>query len=203
MVIPQLRSLAALAVFAATLVACQDRRPDVPTAALVETASATPSACFDPTTVPVDTAASAVRWKGTKFAGRGKHEGTVRVSDGSVRVCDDSLVGGAFTIDMESIAVTDIPAHEPVPRERLTNHLRSDDFFAVEAYPTARLEITRPSSQRSPIPLASRGRSLSAARPARSRSAPTSRSSPLRPFAPRPGSASTANCGASPSRAPN
>ena len=126
---------------AAVLVGCEDHRSDVPEATLIA-APGTPSVpCVDLAVVPVDTAATLVRWKGTKFRGRGKHEGTVRVADGHVEVCDGTLAGGTFTVDMQTIAVTDIPAHEPVPRRRLTDHLRSDDFFAVEAYPTARLEI--------------------------------------------------------------
>ena len=92
-------------------------------------------------------------------------------------MCDGSLVGGAITVDMESISVTDIPIHEPVPREWLTTHLRSDDFFATEACPTARLEISPP-SQRSPTPLASRGRSRSAAWSLRPRSTLAWRSFP-------------------------
>ncbi len=82
-----------------------------------------------------------IRWKGTKFGGRGKHEGTIRLAGGQVKVCDSAVVGGAFAIDMRSIEITDIPEHEPVPRERLRNHLMDDDFFAVETYPTAEFQI--------------------------------------------------------------
>ena len=91
--------------------------------------------------LPIDTTASVVYWKGTKFRGRGKHEGGVRLAGGRVEVCGSALVGGESTIDMRSITVTDIPEHEPVPRERLRTHLLSDDFFAVERYPVAVFQI--------------------------------------------------------------
>ena len=91
--------------------------------------------------LPVDVAASVVRWKGTKFGGRGKHEGVVRIASGTVTLCEARVCGGQFTIDMRSIEVTDIPAHEPVPRARLTEHLNSRDFFWTERYPSAAFRL--------------------------------------------------------------
>ena len=85
----------------------------------------------------VDLARSVVRWKGTKFRGRGKHEGTVHLSGGALVMCHGSPCGGHFTLDMRTIAVTDIPLSDPVPRERLARHLASRDFFWVERHPTA------------------------------------------------------------------
>jgi hypothetical protein len=59
---------------------------------------------------------------------------------------------------------SDIPAHEPVPRRRLENHLKSDDFFAVGSYPAARFkldEVNRQGGQRYRVTgtLTMRGRS--------------------------------------------
>ncbi len=42
---------------------------------------------------------------------------------------------------MTTIEVTDIPAHEPVPRKRFLKHLESEDFFHVAAYPRARFVL--------------------------------------------------------------
>ena len=125
-----------------TLSGCRDHRPDVQTAVPTDSATRTETECSSALAVlPVDTTASVIRWKGTKFRGRGKHEGTIRLASGQVEVCDSTLVGGAFTIDMRSIEIPDIPEYEPVPRERLRNHLMDDDFFAVETYPTAEFRI--------------------------------------------------------------
>lgn len=85
----------------------------------------------------LDTARSVVRWTGTKFRGRGKHEGTVQFASGFVSVCGVFACGGRFVLDMRSIAVTDIPVSDEVPRTRLQRHLNSRDFFWTEQYPTA------------------------------------------------------------------
>ncbi|MEO7362608.1 MAG: YceI family protein, partial [Gemmatimonadaceae bacterium] len=88
--------------------------------------------------IPIDVRASVVRWKGTKFGGRGSHEGIVRLASGAMRRCGPSMCGGTFEIDMTTVEVTDIPLTDPVPRDRLTEHLKSDDFFSTVRYPRAR-----------------------------------------------------------------
>ncbi|WP_421871707.1 YceI family protein [Marinoscillum sp.] len=92
-------------------------------------------------TLEINLARSILHWKGTKMRGLGKHEGIINLSGASLLTQGDRLVGGSFTIDMTSIQVTDIPAHETVPRRRLVNHLKSEDFFDVANYPVSRLEI--------------------------------------------------------------
>lgn len=94
-------------------------------------------------TLIVDTKSSVIQWKGTKFWGMGKHEGTIQISAGALYIEEGSITGGWFEIDMHSIEVTDIPKTDPVPRNRLRNHLMNDDFFAVETYPTSRFVITK------------------------------------------------------------
>jgi polyisoprenoid-binding protein YceI len=86
----------------------------------------------------VDLDKSLIRWRGTKFWGLGKHEGTVRLKGGAFCVSQGRVLQGWFEADMRSIEVTDIPASDPVPRRRLTEHLLGDDFFAVGAHPVSR-----------------------------------------------------------------
>lgn len=86
----------------------------------------------------VDLDKSLIRWRGTKFWGLGKHEGTVRLKGGAFCVSQGRVLHGWFEADMRSIEVTDIPASDPVPRRRLTEHLRGEDFFAVDAHPISR-----------------------------------------------------------------
>ena len=86
----------------------------------------------------VDLDQSLIRWRGTKFWGLGKHEGTVRLKGGSFCVRQGRVLQGWFEADMRSIEVTDIPASDPVPRRRLTEHLLGEDFFAVAAHPVSR-----------------------------------------------------------------
>jgi len=93
-------------------------------------------------TVKVDLFQSKIHWKGTKMSGAGKHEGEIKLESAYFITENDQLKGGNFVIDMQTIGVSDIPEHEPIPRRRLNNHLKSSDFFDVEKYPTASFEIT-------------------------------------------------------------
>lgn len=92
--------------------------------------------------VPINTDLSLILWKGTEMWESGKHEGTVNLKKGYLSYMGDQIVGGHFIADMSTIAVTDIPKHEPVLRRRLRNHLKSEDFLYVKKYPTAEFEIT-------------------------------------------------------------
>ncbi|MEM9676255.1 MAG: YceI family protein [Bacteroidota bacterium] len=85
----------------------------------------------------VDVQQSEITWKGEKIAGA--HEGTIQLRDGSLLLEDGKLVGGNFTIDMSTISNSDL---EGEYKGKLEGHLKSDDFFGVEKYPTATLSIT-------------------------------------------------------------
>jgi polyisoprenoid-binding protein YceI len=84
----------------------------------------------------VDLASSKVEWVGTKVTGR--HNGEIRLSKGSLQLAEGALVGGNFTLDMNSISTTDKMGAD----NGLTDHLKSSDFFDVEKYPTAEFVIT-------------------------------------------------------------
>ena len=84
-------------------------------------------------TFTVDTANSKVQWLGAKAVGD-SHSGTLDVSEGSLTIEDGLLVGGEFVVDM-----TTLDSDEGIGR--LENHLKSDDFFSVDTYPTATLVI--------------------------------------------------------------
>lgn len=92
-----------------------------------------------------DAERSLVRWRGTKLGG-GKHEGVVHLTDGRLIVDEGEgesrVVGGSFTVDTRTIAITDIPPHEVEARRQLRSHLAHEEFFGVARFPTARFEIT-------------------------------------------------------------
>ncbi|MEP5255371.1 MAG: YceI family protein [Winogradskyella arenosi] len=80
---------------------------------------------------------STVIWKGYKVGG--EHTGTVNLKSGVLSFDGSTLTGGNFTIDMTSINATDLTGDY---KGKLDNHLKSDDFFGVEEFPTAMLAIT-------------------------------------------------------------
>lgn len=81
---------------------------------------------------------SKVVWKGYKVTG--SHEGTIAIKSGHLNFNEDKLTGGAFVIDMSTITNTDL---EGKYKGKLEGHLKSDDFFGVEKYPTASLIFTK------------------------------------------------------------
>lgn len=74
-----------------------------------------------------------LNWTGEKAAYG--HNGTVNVSEGSFEVKAGMLTAGSFTVDMTSIVNEDLESEED--KAKLVGHLMSDDFFGVEANPTA------------------------------------------------------------------
>jgi polyisoprenoid-binding protein YceI len=86
----------------------------------------------------VDPKASTVVWGAKKVTGT--HSGTVPLESGSLIVDNDKLKGGSFVADLKSIVVTDVTDKEM--NGKLTNHLKSDDFFSVEKHPQAKLVIS-------------------------------------------------------------
>lgn len=89
-------------------------------------------------TMNVDVTASKVEWTGTKPTGQ--HHGTINISEGSLMLIDGNIVGGKFTIDMNSIVDIDLTNAED--NGKLVNHLKSPDFFDAAKYSTAVFEIT-------------------------------------------------------------
>ena len=85
---------------------------------------------------------SSVIWKGYKVGG--EHTGTINLKSGTLLFDGEILTGGSFIIDMTTINVTDL---EGEYKGKLDGHLKSNDFFGVEEYPTATLEITSVTSK--------------------------------------------------------
>lgn len=86
----------------------------------------------------VNAAASTITWMGNKVTG--KHTGNINLQHGELILNDGKLAGGSFIIDMTSINNHDLT--DPEYKGKLENHLKSEDFFAVEKHPTSKFEIT-------------------------------------------------------------
>ncbi|WP_418511691.1 YceI family protein [Corallibacter sp.] len=85
----------------------------------------------------VSTTESKINWKGYKVGG--SHEGTIALKSGILTFDNDVLTGGTFTIDMTSINTTDLTGEY---KDKLDGHLKSDDFFGVATYPSAKIVFT-------------------------------------------------------------
>ena len=90
------------------------------------------------TTFKADLSSSNIVWKGYKVTG--EHTGTVKLKSGNLQFTDGKLSGGSFEVDMNTISNTDLEAEYA---GKLVGHLKSDDFFGVAKFPTAKFEITR------------------------------------------------------------
>jgi len=82
----------------------------------------------------VDVTSSTVTWKGYKPTG--SHNGTISLQSGSITMQDKYITQGLFVADMATIKDADGSA-------KLEGHLKSPDFFEVEAFPTAKFEISQ------------------------------------------------------------
>lgn len=79
---------------------------------------------------------SVITWKAEKVTG--KHHGKISIKEGSLQFEKDVFKGGSFIIDMPSIVVEDLQGQG---KSNLEGHLKSDDFFGVETFPTATLVV--------------------------------------------------------------
>ena len=82
----------------------------------------------------INTATSSIEWLGKKVTGQ--HNGTVNFKDGTLVFKKNILAGGSFTVNMTSLTATDLSGEY---QGKLNGHLKADDFFGTEKYPTATL----------------------------------------------------------------
>jgi polyisoprenoid-binding protein YceI len=78
------------------------------------------------------TDASTITFVGSKVTG--SHEGGFKKFDGSFTIVDGNPVAGEFKIDMASTWADD---------DKLTAHLKSEDFFHVSEYPQSTFKVTQ------------------------------------------------------------
>ncbi|MGD9900362.1 MAG: YceI family protein [Calditrichaceae bacterium] len=83
-------------------------------------------------------AESSIEWFGKKVTG--EHTGTINLKQGKMNLAKGIISGGEFEIDMASIVNLDL--QDPEYKNKLMNHLKSDDFFSVTTFPVSRFVIT-------------------------------------------------------------
>ena len=86
----------------------------------------------------IDTSSSNVDWFGKKVTG--EHNGSINIKEGSLEVASGAIKGGTVIIDMQSITNEDVENEDY--KAKLEGHLKSEDFFSVEKFPTAKLVLT-------------------------------------------------------------
>lgn len=89
-------------------------------------------------TKKIDVATSKIEWVGKKVTGQ--HNGIVNFKDGAVVLKAGKLVGGSFTVNMNSLTATDLTGEY---KDKLDGHLKADDFFGTTKFPTATLVIKK------------------------------------------------------------
>lgn len=85
----------------------------------------------------VDTEKSVVEWIGRNINNR--HYGRIAISGGDIVLANGLPVSGRFELDMTTI--TNLDLQDEGWRGMLHRHLKSEDFFDVERYPTATFEL--------------------------------------------------------------
>lgn len=92
----------------------------------------------------IDLEKSVVKWTAT-MVGLYKHTGTIKFSEGKVKIENGRITGGMLVVDMTSIAPTDqnYSDQEGGRTTDFVGHLSSEAFFDVANNPTASIEITR------------------------------------------------------------
>ena len=80
---------------------------------------------------------SKVKWTGKKIT-NASHWGHINFTKADITFDGDVISTGNFIVDMTSISVDDISGGG---KNRLENHLKDDDFFSVDKFNYAQLEI--------------------------------------------------------------
>ncbi len=83
-------------------------------------------------TYAVDTERSIINWSAKKVGGG--HTGTIKITSGNLVYNGKALAKGSFLINMSSITSDN---------ERVTTHLKSDDFFGAQKTPSSKFEIVK------------------------------------------------------------
>lgn len=77
-------------------------------------------------------AESVITWKVGYSIGTKGHEGTLKLTSGTMLIKDGLIQGGNFTIDMNSVRATDMTGEGA---KDLEDHLKGDDFLSTKNFP--------------------------------------------------------------------
>lgn len=92
--------------------------------------------------VTVNKSESTITWNAKKVTG--EHYGKVPISDANLDYSNGKITGGSFVMNMVDLTVEDIT--DANSNKKLTDHLKSDDFFSVAKFNTSNFKITEAKS---------------------------------------------------------
>ena len=87
----------------------------------------------------IDIENSQIKWIGKKVTS--SHDGFVNIKSGNISMKGNQVTSGNIVVDMNSIYNTDIKNEEY--SNKLTGHLKNEDFFNVDSFPTSFLNINK------------------------------------------------------------
>lgn len=85
-------------------------------------------------TTKIDLSKSKITWIGKKITG--EHQGTIDFKEGYLIMKNNKVTGGKFIADMTTLTNTDQTGKSKL---NLEGHLKSDDFFGTQNFPTSTL----------------------------------------------------------------
>ena len=83
---------------------------------------------------------SHLKWKAAHLGGVNERFGKVSLTEGQVSATDGKVSNAKFVIDLGSLTVESIEEEEKAAK--LAGHLKNEDFFNIEKFPTAQFELT-------------------------------------------------------------
>jgi polyisoprenoid-binding protein YceI len=86
----------------------------------------------------IDVSKSSIEWLAKKVTGQ--HNGTVNFKEGYLTFKKNKVTGGNFTVNMTSLTTTDLTGEY---QGKLNGHLKADDFFGTDKFPTASLNFKK------------------------------------------------------------
>ena len=96
-----------------------------------------PASLISQTSRLIDVENSKIKWIGEELSGK-NHYGSLKFKNGNLQLDNGKIISGNFTVDMNTINVEDLQGGS---KQRLEEHLRSDNFFSVEKFSEAIFEI--------------------------------------------------------------
>lgn len=89
-------------------------------------------------TYQLDAAATTLKWKGNYADDSHSHNGTVKVSEGSVTYKGDTFESGSFKVDMKTVESELTPE---TGSDKLIGHLSTADFFDIAKFPNVEVKV--------------------------------------------------------------